>query len=218
MPYEPSGSLHHHFLEGRKVRADELGEMAGHRNWWRSMAFLMVVWSFLALGTIVYLGSLPRQVPYYIRWDSTTGDMTPLGLAPQAPTDPATIRLWLREFVWTLRTLSSDKEVIRQAWNRMMVRVTPEGRGKIVAYQEEWKPLIQTETQQVEILHMLPQTKRSWDVRWKETRFDAHDGHVLTTTIQRGLFTFTLRVPKTPDELDLNPAGIFFDTWGWNRE
>jgi type IV secretory pathway TrbF-like protein len=216
--HRPRGTLDHHFLEGRQYRADEIGEVIAHRNWWRLATFSALALAGVSMLGNIYLGSLPKQVPYPIRWDSASGDMHPLAVAVHAGQEPVTMRLWLREFVSTLRGISTDKELMRQQWNRAMVRLTNEGKARLVAYEAQVKPLKQQEPVKVEILHMLRQTKSTWDVRWQETRSHAGDGSTRTVKTYRGLFTFHQRTPRTQDELEYNPAGIFFHEWSWSDE
>ena len=218
MQSTPQGTLDHHFLAGRQYRADEIGEVIAHRNWWRLATFGAMGWGMLATLGLIYLGSLPKHVPWPIRWDSASGTMQPLAIAHKAGQEPVTIRLWLREFVSTLRGISTDKELMRRQWQVAMTRLTTEGKQRLVAYEAQIKPLKQAEPVKVEILHMLRQTKSTWDVRWQETRYSAQDGAPYPPETYRGLFTFQHRLPRTHEELEYNPAGIFFHEWSWSHE
>ena len=218
MQSTPRGTLDHHFLEGRQYRADDIGEALAHRNWWRLATFAAMAWGIVTTVGLIYVGSLPKQVPWPIRWDSSTGEMQPLALAPQAREDDKTIRYWLREFVHTLRSVSSDKEGMQRQWNLTMHRLTQDGKARFVAYEAQVKPLQQQEYVKVEVLQMLRQTKQTWQVRWRETREHPEDAQRVTTEIQRGVFVFQQRTPRAQAEFDYNPAGIFFHEWSWERE
>jgi type IV secretory pathway TrbF-like protein len=218
MQSTPRGTLDHHFFEGRKYRADDIGEAIAHRNWWRLATFVALAIAGSSMLGNVYLGSLPKLVPYPIRWDSAAGTMQPVGLAVNAGQEPITIRLWLREFVTTLHGISTDKELMRQQWNVAMTRTTKEGKARLVEHEAKVKPLKQQEPVKVQVLHMLRQTQRTWDVRWQETRYSADDGSPRSTETYRGLFTFQQRPPRTQEELEYNPAGIFFHEWSASHE
>lgn len=114
-----------------------------------------MAWGMLATLGALYLGSLPKHIPWPIRWDSSTGEMQPLALALHAGEEDITIRYWLREFVTTLRRVSSDKEWMQKQWNITMARLTKEGKVRFVAYEAQVKPLQQQEHVKVEVLQML---------------------------------------------------------------
>jgi type IV secretory pathway TrbF-like protein len=218
MQHTPRGTLDHHFLEGRKYRADDIGEALAHRNWWRLATFGAIGWGMLATLGLIYVATLPKQIPWPIRWDSSTGEMRPLALAPEAMEHDNTIRYWLREFVHTLRSVSSDKDHMQRQWNLTMTRLTKEGKARFVAYEAQVKPLQQQEYVKVEVLQRSRLSKQTWQVRWRETREHPEDMQHVTTVIQRGVFVFQQRPPRTTDELDYNPAGIFFHEWSWEHE
>jgi len=211
-------STANHFLDGRKYRVDEIGEVAAHRNWWRALAFGELGCIALLILGIVYLAVLRREIPYFIEWNSASGDMRPLKLAPQAPEENMTVHYWLSQFVVTLRAISTDRDLMKDRWNTAMTRLTKEGRGRLVQYEQAFKPLTQQEPVKVEILQRLRQTKRTWDVRWKETRYNAEDQRYLGEETYRGIFTFEQRSPRTTDEREQNPAGIFWHEWSWSPE
>ena len=99
-------STANHFLEGRKYRADDIGEIVAHRNWWRTLAFGALGCVALLILGLVYLAGLRREIPYFIEWNSASGDMRPLTMAPRAPEEVVTVHYWLREFLYTMRAIS----------------------------------------------------------------------------------------------------------------
>jgi type IV secretion system protein VirB5 len=215
---DPRGTLDHHFLEGRQYRADEIGEVVAQRNWWRVATLGLACIVGVAVLGLVYLGAQPKHIPVLIKWDSSTGEFTPVAVHQRAGEEPITLRLWLREFVSTLRGISTDKEVMRTQWKTAMQRVTKEGKARLVAYAETQKPLEQTDPVSIQILHILPITGRTWQVRWEETTYSGANGGLLHQQRMVGSFTYQQATPRTMDEITYNPAGVFFNDWSWSVE
>ncbi|HEY5864781.1 MAG TPA: VirB8/TrbF family protein [Candidatus Tectomicrobia bacterium] len=215
---EPKGTLDHHFLEGRKYRADDIGEVIAQRNWWRIVAVGEMGVIGLAIVGLIYLGTLPKWTPFIIKWDSSTGELTPVGVHPRAGEEPITLRLLLREFVITLRGISTDREVMRDQWKVAMKRVTKEGRARLVTYAETRKPLEQSDPISVEILHVLHTTGRTWQVRWEEKTYGGTTGQLVKQERLVGAFTYQHATPRTFDEITYNPGGVFFHEWSWSYE
>ena len=215
---EPKGTLDHHFLEGRQYRADEIGEVIAQRNWWRIATFVLMSMLGCAVGGLIYLGAQPKWLPVIIKWDSSTGEMTPVSAHPRAGEEPITLRLLLREFVTTLRGISTDKDVMRDQWKVAMKRVTKEGKARLVTYAEMRKPLEQSDPTSIEILHVLHTTGRTWQVRWLESTFNGTTGNLLKQERFVGSFTYQHARPRTLDEITYNPGGVFFHEWSWSNE
>lgn len=207
-----------HFAAGRQYRQEELGEAILLRNWWRRATFVAL--GCLALSTLglIYVATLPKHIPYPLRWDSATGDVQPVGLVTKMAEEPVTIRRWLTEFIHMLRGISPDLHLMKQRWTlHADWRLTPMGQRQLIEYEKTWKPLTQVEPLYIDKIEMLRQTDRTWQARWRETRL-GKDGKELSSVMQRGIFTFQVRAPQSLKELEFNPAGIFFHTWSFDYE
>jgi len=215
---EPLGLLDTHFLEGRQYRVEELDDARAQLA--RAHGRNKVLVGLLAgcMAGLVYLGSLPKQIPYVVKEEGGTGRVQAVGPASKDYQPSAdTIRLYLREQIYALRGISEDKELMRQFWRQALARTTKKGRLALLAYEEKWKPLDQREPIRVEVQHYFARTKMTYDVRWTETRFN-DKREVVSTVRYAGLFIFETHIPQTQEERDYSPAGIFFDSWQWSTE
>lgn len=218
MVSEPQGTVDNPFLEGRQYRADDIGEVMGQRNWWRVMALGLAGVVCLAVLGLIYLGTQPKWVPVLIRWDSSTGETSPVGVHPRAGEEPVTLRLWLQEFVTALRGISTDIEVNRIHWNTAMQRVTDEAKPRLLEYETKQQPLEQKNPVSIEILHKLRITGQTWQVRWEETTYSRATGELVSRQRMVGTFTYRQATPRTLKQITYNPVGIFFHEWSWSPE
>src|ERR1041385_7942091 len=210
--------LANHFLEGRKWRADELGDakLQGKAWWWQTRIKDGLL--TLAILGLIIQGNRPAWKPYYIEIDRSSGAMRVIGPAPERYIPPqARAKASVRELVETLRGISPDKELQRERWIRQRIAMTPEGRKRLLVYEAERQPLRQQDPVKVEILRALPKpgSATTWDVRWQETDYSRDARDPQHRTIWSGLFSYQLREPRTQDELDFASDGIFWDFWQW---
>jgi type IV secretory pathway TrbF-like protein len=208
----------HPFLEGKRYRDDELGEMAVQKANWRYMAFGVLGLLALSILGNIYLGSLPKMVPAYVEVDTMTGGMRVVGPAPQEyDLRESTVKKELREFVEVLRRISTDVPLMQLHWTRLFHHVTPRGHKLLAAYATERNPLAQKDPVAVEVLRVLRQSEFTWDVRWQETTYSAK-GEQKSSATYSGLFTWERQLPTTLDALTMNPSGILLDSWSWSKE
>jgi|ERR1043166_354553 type IV secretion system protein VirB5 len=215
---QPKGTLDHHFYEGRKYRTDDLGDVLAHAAKSHGLVYGAGILLLCSILGNIYQGTLPHWKPYYIIEDSASGAMRVLGPAPEHY-DPsqATIKRDLREFVETLRGISTDKALMRQRWTLAFGRVTSTGRKHLDEYFAQRKPLEQRAPILIEVLRLLPRTAHVWDVRWVEVVHN-DKGERLTQETYSGLFTVEIREPRTEDQMQANPAGIWMQEWTWSKE
>lgn len=208
----------HPFLEGKRYREEELGEMAVRAANWRYMAFGALGLAALALLGNLYQATLPRMVPHYVEVDTRSGSMRVVGPTPQQyDLRQETIKKELREFVEVLRRISTDLPLMHRQWTQLFHHVTPRGHKLLTAYMQERNPLAQKDPVAVEVLRILPQSSTQFDVRWEEKAYTAK-GELKGITPYSGIFTWVREVPTTIDALTQNPSGILIDFFSLTKE
>lgn len=214
----PTGQLDSHFYEGRKHRADELGEFAVQRSNWRLAAFGGIAGMLLLSIGCLYLGAQPKLRPYYIEVDTCSGDARVVGEAPTSYTiRELTLKKHLRDFVQTVRGVSLDKPDMQRRLTEVFYQLTPKGKKLFEQFMTERNPMYQREPVLVEVTAVLLSTGATYDVRWMEKRYnDRMD--LQATEVYRGLFTVVEQTPRGKDEMDHNPMGLFIDQFSWSRE
>lgn len=218
---DTQNGITNHFTEGRNYRADELGEAKLQGKWWRRASWVQSSLLGLAILGLITLGNRPHWKPYYIEIDKQSGDTRVIGPAPDhyIPSQ-AVARAAVRRLVETLRSITPDKETQREDWKRMRIGMTKDGKQRLLEWEAQRQPLRQQSPVKVEILRSLPKpgSGNTWDVRWQETDYSRDEREPQRITTWSGLFSFKLREPRTQEELDFAPTGIFFDFWQWSQE
>jgi len=131
----------------------------------------------------------------------------------------AAIQAHLREFVRTIRGLATDPIVVRERWLRAYAGVTPRGANQLNDYAREQDPFgkVGKFSIAVDVQRVLPLTDTSFDVQWSETTYDAR-GIKVDEARYSGIFAVHTRQPRTEQELEANPLGMYIDTFSWTRK
>jgi type IV secretory pathway TrbF-like protein len=200
---------------GIRLRQTELGQAMTAGRYWRWSCWGVGGLLGLSLLGNLYLGSLPHWKPYYVEIDTCGGQVRVVGPAPATYTyADLAVAQTIRRFVEGLRVISKDQETTKKAWRSLEAQVTPNGARLLLQAATDYDPLNKKIPVVVENISVFPRTARTFYVRWQEITF----GSKVTTTVYSGLFTFERRDPRTPEERQEAPLGIFFDDWHWSKE
>jgi type IV secretory pathway TrbF-like protein len=206
----------------RKEWDDRLGTPTKAAANWRRAFFLMFASFHLCLGYNVYLRAQPKAVPYVIEIDRIGEGhyRGPVGSAAKNFTIPErAIRQQLRKFVSSLRTISSDPAMIKANILDAVDMATTPGQNLIAKKVQDHPPFKRAaeERVSVDVQSILASTRDTWQVDWKETRFDP-TGTQLDSFLWRGVFRLVFRSSEngvTEEMLEKNPLGIYIEHFDW---
>ena len=195
-----------------------LGSARVQASNWRLIAFgeLLVIAGLV--GAYVHLAERGTIEPWVVQIDKT-GAVQAVAPAADAykPTD-AQIAYHLGRWIQNVRSLSMDAIIVRQAWLEAFALSAGGATNRLKEHARENDPFarVGTVAVSVEIVSVVRQSPDTFQVRWKETRFE----HGAKAAEERwtALLTTTHRKPRTPDALRTNPLGIYVIEFSWSRE
>ena len=191
---------------------------------WRLAFFATLVPLLVTICLAGYLGAQPKSVPHVIEVDHVGAAhyRGPIGESAKNYVLPdRAIRYHLRTFIIDLRSVSSDAAIITanivEAWNWS----TPSGQNLITKHLHEKDPYKRSADERVsiEVQSLLALSRDSWQVDWKESRFDSN-GQELDSLTWRGTFRLVFRLSDagvTEEMLEKNPLGLYIDYFDWAR-
>lgn len=223
--YAPPGAAHGRALETPYMRAkrewdSRMGSAVVQARSWRVNSMVLASLLGGSLLANVYLGIQPKAIPHVIEVDSL-GRATyrgPVGSEEFTP-DEGLIRYHLRRFVETTRTVSSDPMVMRKYWFDAYAMLTPRANSLMGEWIKENNPFErqQEETVAVNILSAVPLSKESWQIDWKETRWDKRGIDREKPVVWRAILRIVLEPPRTTEQMTKNPLGLYVDEFHWDR-
>jgi type IV secretory pathway TrbF-like protein len=189
------------------------------RNWRLAALGSIVVSVCLTIG-LVYQSSKSSVTPYVVRVNND-GIAQAIGPAKAMNYSPkeTEIRYFLSQIVQKTRAIPTDPIVAKQNWLTVYNFLRQGAASKMNRYVQAENPLAKVglETVQVEINVIVPLSKNSYQIRWREDIF-TKEGALGETKRMTGVFAIELATPKTEKELLVNPLGIYVKDFSWSKE
>ncbi len=197
---------------------DRIGSSRVQAKNWRLMAFGSL--GLAAISTIAFIVSeSTTHIATYVVPVNEYGKPGRIALAGDTyqPTNAETA-YFLADWVGLVRSKSTDGVVIRQNWTRAYNFISAQAEQTLNSYAKENDPFanVGQEARTVEVQAVLPRTKDTYQVTWRETVFTG--GQPMPPVRWTGLFTVRIQPPKTEQQLRANPLGIYITSFQWSRE
>ena len=181
---------------------------------WKILAFICLGIAFLALSGNIYLSTRSTLVPYVIEVDEA-GNAKAINPAYQKNYEPKEEFLIysLKEFVRNFRWISLDPVVQNSLYSKAMNLLTGPMQEKLkeISLEENLSNLIQekyTRDVQINSAIKVGGTKNTYQIKWREILYSS-SGDILLNKTLVGIFTISIEQPKTLQELDRNPLGVY---------
>lgn len=197
---------------------DRTGLALAHaRNWRRMAVGNLLLAAFLGAGWWVQADRAVVK-PYVVEvsdWGQTER-ITALDGRYQ-PTQ-AQLGHALADWIRQVRSKSTDPIVIRQDWMRAYDLLSPRAAAWLNAWAQAHDPFAEVgrEAVTVEVLNVVPRSPRTFDLQWRETRYQ--NGQRVSAERWRAVITTRLQPPRTEAELMKNPLGIRIEDVSWTPD
>jgi type IV secretion system protein VirB5 len=208
-------------MRARQEWDARMGSAVVQARSWRLACFASLGLVGMSLVGVIYLGKQPKAVPHIIEVDRLGAAVYrgPVGEAAYTPPD-AVVAYHLRRFLSDTREISGDLAVVKRNWLEAYTLVTPRGGNMLSAYVQapEHDPFrrAQEERVTIEFLSAVRISGDTWQLDWRESKFDQH-GSPLGPATWRAMLRTIEQPPKTPDAMSKNPLGLFIDEFHWDK-
>ena len=208
------------YLDGRREWQERtLDLVIARRNWQRCASCLLFLLA-VSIGGNVYLGTLPKTVPFTIQV-TESGQVLALGPVTEDRTahpDDRITSYFLQDWVRSARSVFGDWDALKQQYDRLYAFTQSPATDELTKYYTENDPstLFQRMTVTVAVRSVLRLGQHTWQVRWTEDR-KGRDGQKLGTTNWEAVFTLTTRSPTSHIEMTKNPFGLFVSQFTWTQ-
>jgi len=187
---------------------------------WRLCALGSIFLSIILAFGLIYQSTKSMVVPYVVQVNSE-GLAQAVGPARQANYVPQEreIKYFLGQFVQKARSIPLDPVVAKQNWLSVYAFLLPSAAGKMNEIVKQENPLgkVGNETVQVEVNVIVKMSENTYQIRWREDVF-AKEGALKESSRMTGIFTVSLRTPKTEKEVLMNPLGLYIKDFSWSKE
>lgn len=220
----PEGGADTPYMRARAEWDARMGNLVVQARNWRLATFLALGLVGAALLGMAYLGAQPKAVPHIIEIDRL-GHATYQGPAGEAiatyvPSE-AVMKDHLRRFIEDTRSLSSDTAVIKRNWLEAYNLVTPRAANMLTAYVQRPgnAPFERAREERVgvEVIGFVRVSEDTWQVDWRETRWDKNGIETGPPDEWRAMLRVIRQQPRNQEAMERNPLGLYVDEFHWDK-
>ena len=216
------------YLSARRTWNDHMRSVQASRNMWQILALLCLLIALAGIGGVVVIGSQSKFVPYVVQVNNL-GEAVAVSRADTAAVaDQRVIHASVASFINDLRLVTPDIALQRRAIFRAYAMLSTNDPATVKA--NEWfggdensSPFkrAETETVNVEIISVIPQSEETWQVDWLEKVYD-RQGHLAEPPFKmRALLRVYTQPPTqntTEEQIRNNPLGIYIQDYSWSKQ
>lgn len=185
---------------------------------WRATAFAALAVAALA-GIGLTAVALQKRTFVHVVEVSPEGQVMAVRAtgARWTPTE-AQIAHHLSRFVVLVRSLPTDGVVLRENWLNAYKFLTPQAAAQLNEMARADDPFLSLGRvgRTVHVRSIIARSDRSWEVSWIERNANAVGSSEPQT--YSGVFTVTVRPPRSADDIAANPLGLLIEEFSWSRE
>ena len=212
------------YLAARRTWNDHVGGLAASRRLWQLVALLNSMIVLAAVGGLVAANSQSKFVPYVVK----VGDLgEPVAVAPAdraQPVDTRVVQAQVASFIDSARAVTADVTLERR--NVFRVYAMLQQGDAATVKMSEWfnanPPIARASTQTVEVqvTSVIPQSASTWQVDWVETVRDRAGQPTEAPIRLRALVSVRISAPTsqtTEAMIRANPLGLYVSDFSWSK-
>ena len=223
-----SGENENPYLSARRTWNDHMRGIQASRNMWQVFALLCLLIALAGVGGAIAIGSQSKFIPYVVQVNKL-GEAVAVSRADiAAVADQRVVHASVAAFINDLRMVTPDIALQRRAIFRAYAMLS--NNDPATAKANEWfnsseasSPFKRAETQtvNVEIISVIPQSPETWQVDWLEKIYD-RQGHLTEPPFKMRALLRVYNKPTTQstteEQIRNNPLGIYIQDFSWSKQ
>lgn len=220
---KPKGAPESAYLKARQEWDDRLGSARVQASNWRLGFMGLLAIALLLTGLNIYQTTRNTVIPFVIEVSKDSGAARVVGKVGEIDYVPQKLQIqyFLRNFVRNIREIPADPVVIKQRWLNAYYFLQKEAATLLDQLaNEENSPLAKIGEIRVTVQPLTVNqvgSGKSYQVRWKEKVYDS-TGNFMNEYTMSGVFSLTFSPPKTEEDVNNNPLGIYIRSFSWSKE
>lgn len=187
---------------------------------WRLTALLALASTIISTGGVVWISGKSQFVPYVVQVDKL-GDALAVTRADEArPIEPIVVRAQLARWLAAVRTVYADATAQRKLVDEAyaMINQRSQAFDMLNDHMRAHDPFqrARSETASVEIQSILPLTRETWRMEWREETL-GRDGKSRQSQTYQATVSVTISPPLDEAAIRSNPMGVYIDAYSWSQ-
>lgn len=210
------------YLDARREWNDRFGDAIAAARRWQLVALISLAIALVGGGFGLYQAGRIKFVPYVVEVDKLGTPVFSRPIEEASPVDSRVTRSLLGEFVNNWRSVTVDVKVQEDRVNRLYAFLAKSDPA-ITRISDYFKTAGNSPFERgrdgsvaVEILSVVQQSDRGWQVDWREIRYGLNGSPIDTKTF-RALANVTFDPPQDERAIRINPVGLYVTDINWSQ-
>lgn len=206
------------YLNARREWDERYGDSIARARAWRYAAFGMIGIAALAVTGIAWIGSQSKVKPFVVALD---GIGNPIAMAQPvggSAVSQRVIEAQVANLIWNARTQLADQGAQKVLLDRVYSMLNTDASAYLNDYFKLHSPFSGDGiTTNVEISSILPLSKDSFQVNWKESKFNT--SQPMGSSLWKANVTVAVdaALADKPQVMISNPLGIYVKSISWTQ-
>lgn len=206
------------YLNSRREWDERYGDSVARARTWRYAAFGMIGIAAMAVLGVAWIGSQSKVKPFVVALDGLGNPIAMAQPTGGSAVSQRIIEAQVANLIWNARSVINDQTAQKTLLDRVYAMLSPDAASYLNDYYKTHSPFADDGiTTNVEINSILPISKDSFQINWKESKFNTSQPMGssqwkanVTVGVDPGL-------ADKPQVMIANPLGIFIKSISWTQ-
>ncbi len=206
------------YLNARREWDERYGDSIARARTWRYAAFGMIGIAALAVAGVAWIGSQSKVKPFVVALDGIGNPIAMAQPAGGSAVSQRVIEAQVANLIWNARTQLADQGAQKVLLDRVYSMLNTDASAYLNDYFKLHSPFSGDGiTTSVEISSILPLSKDSFQVNWKESKFNT--SQPMGSSLWKANVTVAVdaALADKPQVMISNPLGIYVKSISWTQ-
>lgn len=206
------------YLNARREWDERYGDSIARAKTWRYAAFGAIFIAALAVAGVAWIGSQSKVKPFVVALDGLGNPIAMAQPTGGAAVSQRIIQAQVANLIWNARTVLSDNAAQKVLLDRVYDMLGQDASSYLNQYYKLHSPFDGDGiTTTVEITSILPVSQDSFQVNWKESRFN--NSQPIGSSQWKANMTVGVdsALADKPQVMINNPLGIYIKSISWTQ-
>lgn len=207
------------YLNARREWDERYGDSIARARTWRYAAFASIGVAILAVAGVSYIGAQSKVKPFVVALD---GIGNPIAMAQPSGGSAVSQRIieaQVSNLIWNARTQLADQAAQKILLDRVYAMLSTDSAAYLNEYFKTHSPFDGGSgmTTSVEISSILPISENSFQINWKESKFNT--SQPMGSSLWKANVTVGIdpKLADKPEVMLSNPLGIYVKSINWTQ-
>lgn len=206
------------YLNARREWDERYGDSVARARTWRFAAFGMIGIAALAVAGVAWIGSQSKITPFVVALDNLGNPIAMAQPAGGSAVSQRIIEAQIANLIWNARTVLNDQAAQKTLLDRVYAMLSPDASAYLNDYYKAHSPFAGDGiTTNVEINSILPVSKDSFQINWKESKFNTSQPMGSSQWKAAVTVGIDATLADKPQVMLANPLGIYIKSISWTQ-